>query len=440
MVKKVSRLGLVILLIVLLAVPTSAFAKVKITYWHQWTGQWTKVLNDIADMFNKAQNEIEVEAVCVPENFREKLMTAVASGDVPDVVSLTGDGNLYMAEKGLFYAIDELMSPKEFQAFKDWAMPVVWEVNEWKGHVWALTPYIDVGSLYYNKKHFQEVGLNPNKPPLDIETLDKYAEKLTKYDVRGNIDRIGFYPSWGLDFWANVFGGNLVDEDGAPIFNKDPKVLKALEWITSYSKKYDVKKIVAFESGLSEERAGALDPFISQKKSMEQQGQWVILNIANYAPKDFSYGIAPYIPYPPGGRKNAILVRSAYGALAVPKGAKHPKEGLEFAKFWVGYGYEAQRAKIFEWGAWMPLDRRQKVWQQASTVEYLAKYPQFKTFRNILFARNWSIMKTPVDSFLFDRLNAAKDYARLLEKTPQKALDDAANEVMKEYSRIRGIK
>ena len=88
----------------------------------------------------------------------------------------------------------------------------------------------------------------------------------------------------------------------------------------------------------------------------------------------------------------------------------------------------------------MPLDRRQKVWQQASTVEYLAKYPQFKTFRNILFARNWSIMKTPVDSFLFDRLNAAKDYARLLEKTPQKALDDAANEVMKEYSRIRGIK
>ncbi len=251
MVKKMSRLCLVTLLIVLLAVPTSAFAKVKITYWHQWTGQWTKVLNDIADMFNKAQNEIEVEAVCVPENFREKLMTAVASGDVPDVVSLTGDGNLYMAEKGLFYAIDELMSPKEFQAFKDWAMPVVWEVNEWKGHVWALTPYIDVGSLYYNKKHFQEVGFNPNKPPLDIETLDKYAEKLTKYDVRGNIDRIGFYPSWGLDFWANVFGGNLVDEDGAPIFNKDPKVLKALEWITSYSKKYDVKKIVAFESGLS---------------------------------------------------------------------------------------------------------------------------------------------------------------------------------------------
>ena len=26
---------------------------------------------------------------------------------------------------------------------------------------------------------------------------------------------------------------------------------------------------------------------------MEQQGQWVIINLANYAAEDFSYGIAP---------------------------------------------------------------------------------------------------------------------------------------------------
>ncbi|MGC9063095.1 MAG: hypothetical protein ACP5JL_00210 [bacterium] len=412
--------------------------KVQIVYWHQWTSQWTKVLNDIADMFNKSQDEIEVKAVCVPENFRERLMSSMAAGDVPDVVSLTGDGNLYMAEKGVLTPLDELMTPAEMKSLKDWAMPVVWQVNEWKGHIWALTPYIDVGSLYYNKKHFQEAGLNVNNPPLDIATLDQYAEKLTKYDARGNIDRIGFYPSWGLDFWGTVFGGKLVDDKGAPIFNKDPKIVKALEWIASYAKKFDVTKLTAFESGLSEERAGALDPFISQKKSMEQQGQWVIINIANYAPKDFSYGITKYAPCPPDGKKNAILVRSAYGALAIPKGAKHPKEGLKFALFWLGYGYEAQRAKIFEWGAWMPLDKKQKVWSY--TQDYLNKYPQFKIFRNILFAQNWTIMKTPVDSFLFDRLSSARDYARLLKKTPQQALDDAAAEVMKEYERLESGK
>lgn len=431
------KLSLVILLVFLIAVTSPGFAKVKITYWHQWTGQWSKVLDDIAKLFNESQDEIEVKAVVIPENFREKLMSAAAIGDMPDVVSLTGDGNLYMAEKGLFYPIDELMGENEFKRFKEWAMPVVWEVNEWKGHVWALTPYIDCVSLYYNKAHFEQAGLDPNSPPLDIETLDAYADKLTTYDARGNIDKIGFYPNWGIGFWGNVFGGNYVDEDGAPIFHKDPNILRAMEWIASYSKRFDVNKIVAFESGLSQERAGALDPFISQKKSMEQQGQWVIINIANYAPEDFRYGITPYIPYPEGGRKYATLVRSAYGALAIPKGSKNPKAALEFVKFWIGYGYEAQRAKIFEWGAWMPLDRAQKVWEQPSAVQYVQQFPQFNVFRNILMQQNWTIMKTPVDSFLFNRLSAANDYARLLQKSPQEALNEAAEAVLKEYQRIR---
>ena len=435
MFRRKCGLALAVLLVLLVSAPTFA-EKIQITYWHQWTGQWTKVLEDIANLFNESQDEIEVKAVVIPENFRERLMSAAAVGDMPDVVSLTGDGNLYMAERGLFLPIDELMGD-EWEAFKEWAMPVVWEVNDWKGHVWALTPYIDCCSLYYNMNHFRETGLDPASPPQTIEELDLYTEKLTRYDARGNIDVIGFYPSWGLDYWGTVFGGRFVDDDGAPIFNKDPKILAALEWITSYSHKYDVNKIVAFESGISEERAGALDPFISEKKSMEQQGQWVIINIANYAPEGFEYGLAPFTPYPEGGRKGGILVRSAYGALAIPKGTKHPEAALEFIKFWIGDGYEAQRAKIFEWGAWMPLDREQKIWQEAATIEYLRQFPQFEVFRNILSMQNWAVMQTPVDSFLFDRLTAAKDYARLLEKTPQQALDDAAADVMKEYERIR---
>ncbi len=411
--------------------------KVKITYWHQWTGQWTPVLADIAKMYNEAHPDVEVKAVVVPEDFTQRLMTAITTGDVPDVVSLTGSGNLMLAEKEVLIPIDELMSPEEMQAFKDWAMPVIWEVNDYKGHIWAITPYIDVPSLYYNETMFEEAGLDPDKPPLDIKTLDEFTQKLTKYDVRGNIDRIGFYPSWGIATWGNAFGGNLVNEAGDKVvFNEDPKILAALEWITSYSEVFDVKKVVAFESGLGEERGGILDPFISERKAMEQQGQWVIINIANYAPEDFSYGITSYLPCPPDGRKNSVLTRSAYGALAIPKGSKHTKEGLDFATFWVGYKAPEERAKIFEWGAWMPLDKGQEVWNLESLQPYLEEYPQFNIFRDILFAGNWTVMKTPADSFLFDRLDSANDYARLLQKTPKQALDDAAKEVQQELDRL----
>jgi len=411
--------------------------KVQITYWHQWTGQWTPVLADIAKMYNEKSPDVEVKAVCVPEDFAQRLMTAITIGDVPDVVSLTGSGNLMLAEKESLIPVDTIMSAEELQAFKDWAMPVVWEVNDYKGHIWGITPYIDVESLYYNKTMFQEAGLDPEKPPLDIVTLDEFAQKLTVYDARGNIDRIGFYPNWGTWLWGTVFGGDLVNETGDKVvFHEDPKILAALEWITSYSKVFDVNKIAAFESGLGEERGGILDPFISERKAMEQQGQWVIINIANYAPEGFSYGITPYLPYPPGGRENAVLCRSAYGVLAIPEGSKHPREGLDFAKFWVGYDAPEERSKIFEWGAWMPLDNKQEVWNLESLKPYLTQYPQFNIFRNILFAGGWTVMKTPADSFLFDRLGAANDYARLLQKEPKQALEDAAKEVQQELDRL----
>lgn len=434
--KKRVSVALVLVVAIMLVASSTGLARTQITYWHQWTGQWTQVLSDIAQLFNESQDKYEVTAVVVPENFRERLMSGAAVGDLPDVVSLTGDGNLYMAERGLFLPIDELMGD-EWAVFQEWAMPVVWEVNEWRGNVWALTPYIDIGSLYYNLDHFERAGLDPANPPRDIATLDAYTEKLTTYDSRGNIDNIGFYPSWGLGFWGTVFGGNLVDEAGAPIFHEDPKILAALEWIASYAEKYDVSRLVAFEAGLSEERAAALDPFLAGKKSMEQQGQWVNINIANYAPEGFRHDVTSHIPFPEGGRQYAALVRSAYGALAIPRGTEHVEGALEFIKFWVGYGYEEQRAKILEWGGWMPLDRAGDVWRTSTAVDYLEAMPKFRIFADILAAQGWTVMKTPVDSFLFNRLSSANDYARLLEKSPQEALNDAAAEVQREFRRIR---
>ena len=81
MLKK--RLGVILtMLLVVLLLATPTFAKTKITYWHQWTGQWSKVLEDIANLFNESQDEIEVKAVVIPENFRERLMSAAAVGDM----------------------------------------------------------------------------------------------------------------------------------------------------------------------------------------------------------------------------------------------------------------------------------------------------------------------------------------------------------------------
>ena len=60
MLKRKWGLALAVVLVLLMAAPT--FAKIQITYWHQWR-QWTKVLENIANLFNESQDEIEVKAV-----------------------------------------------------------------------------------------------------------------------------------------------------------------------------------------------------------------------------------------------------------------------------------------------------------------------------------------------------------------------------------------
>lgn len=46
--------------------------------------------------------------------------------------------------------------------------------------LYALPWDTDARVIYYNKEHFREAGLDPEKPPRTIEELDEYADKLTK--------------------------------------------------------------------------------------------------------------------------------------------------------------------------------------------------------------------------------------------------------------------
>ena len=415
-----------------ITVAVSGQEKIEITHWHQWTGIWTDILKRNAERFTEAQPNFKVKSVVVPEELGRKLLLAIASGTPPDLVSLTGLENIMFAERGALTPLETIIDPDRLDKIEKWGSTLITEPNRYKGHLWALSPYVDAWTIYYNKKLFKEVGLNPDSPPLDIETLDRYAEKLTTYDAAGNIERMGFYPGWNPS-WIVAFGGDFMKGETV-WFNKDPKAVAALEWIASYSKKYGVGKVMSFQASIGEERAGGIDPFISGRKAMELQGNWFVKNIDKFAPEGFSYGVTPYFPYPPGGRKNALFVRSAYGAMAVPVGAKHPQGAVEYAIFRVGYGYEEERTQMSLIGGSTVLS--DSVYNHPAVVEFRKQFPQWEVFYKIIEANNWTTLKTPVDGYLFDRLASAVEYVQLLKKTPQEALDDAAAEVQKELNRI----
>lgn len=83
--KKGWNLLIVGLLICLLA-STTALANVKITYWTGWGGDELEDLKVVIEEFNQANEDIEVETTTIFGAY-EKLLTAIAGGRGPDVVS-----------------------------------------------------------------------------------------------------------------------------------------------------------------------------------------------------------------------------------------------------------------------------------------------------------------------------------------------------------------
>ena len=60
-----------------------------------------------------------------------------------------------------------------------------------EGKLWGMPFEAGVLLLYYNKVAFREVGLDPEKPPRDLEEVRQYSEKLLKRDASGNVVRSG---------------------------------------------------------------------------------------------------------------------------------------------------------------------------------------------------------------------------------------------------------
>jgi multiple sugar transport system permease protein len=146
-------------------------------------------------------------------------------------------------------------------------------------------------ALYYNREHFREVGLDPDRPPQNWDELLDYAERLTVYDDDGNITRAGFSlrksgyaPGTGMKFFDFFFsaGGQIVDESGTRCLMNSDAGVRSLQFYLDclYTDRVDSFGVV-----------GDTEGFANGTVSMFYRGPWVIKYLYDNAP-DIDYGIA----------------------------------------------------------------------------------------------------------------------------------------------------
>jgi multiple sugar transport system substrate-binding protein len=131
------------------------------------------------------------------------------------------------------------------------------------GEYYALPTAVRSLALFYNKKLFQEAGLDPNSPPKTVEELIEAAKKTTKRDAAGNLLVEGItldFPGQDYHWWREALlrqnGGAPYSDDNKTIAYNSEAGVKSLNWYADLQRTRKVGQVGFMDEGQAAFRAG----------------------------------------------------------------------------------------------------------------------------------------------------------------------------------------
>jgi multiple sugar transport system substrate-binding protein len=248
------------------------------------------------------------------------------------------------------------------------------------------------------------------------------AEKMFKKGANGKFEQVGFIPWMAQGFLYTQgwnFGGQW-EKDGKLTPN-DPQIVKALEWMQGYAKKYDAKNLTSFSDAMGQT---GQSPFLSGKVGFIFDGNWLLNDIEKYGAK-FEWGVAPM---PAGGGKTPVTWAGGWSYI-MPKGAKNKEAAWKFMKFVAGPEGTLLWAK-------RPTGKYDLTCIPAVNKEMgHDKKENMKVFVQLMdkaFIRPVS----PAGGFMWNEMFRVQDMAINLKGEPQALMDEVKKNVDAELKRI----
>jgi ABC-type glycerol-3-phosphate transport system substrate-binding protein len=396
---------------------------VTINYWEKWTGFEGEAVQAVADAFNRRQDKVFVKVLTVSE-IEKKLLVSIAGGDPPDLSGLYSRNVPVYAALGALAPLDDMM--KETGTDPDSLIPVYLLECRSRGRYYALPIAGMTMGLHYNRQHFREAGLDPDRPPRTIQELDEYAAKLTKRRKDGTFERIGFIPTepgWWNWSWVYYLGGSLYDERNKTIIADTPENERALRWFADYARKYGIQNVLSFKGGFGN-FASPQNAFLAGKQSMCIQGVWMHSFIQKFNPK-LDWGVAPFPAFSDEVHDRTLIESDV---LVIPAGSRHPKEAMQFLAFAVSQeGQEILHLRMMKF----PMTKKaSKDFWAKNTNPHLAVYRRLADSPCAYTAPRIAIFQE-----YFDEANAAFDQVWLLRQEPKVALSGMQKRMQRKWER-----
>ena len=200
----------------------------------------------VADAFRAKYPNLSLNvtggALNISAESRDKFIAATVAGNPPD--STYQDRWIpqsYVVWGAISYLDDRL---KRSTLKPDEWWPYLRRDVTLKGKLVGVPVHTDGRVFMWNKEHFQELGLNPDRPPANWEELTAVSARLVKRGGDGKLLRAGFMPwggnfgTHGLPFLLHLWqaGGQTLSDDQRKVRFHEPPGIKAMDWMMTVAR------------------------------------------------------------------------------------------------------------------------------------------------------------------------------------------------------------
>ncbi|MBM7565080.1 ABC transporter substrate-binding protein [Paenibacillus sacheonensis] len=388
--------------------------KVTIDFWTFWGSETRRpIIEKIIDDFNKSQDRITVKHTYYPfGDIWTKELAAVAAGNPPDVIVNDINTTAQRADKNQNTNLTEYLKKDDV---KGRFFPQLWDTVIYKDEAYALPFTTDTRMMFYNKDHFKEAGLDPEKFPTTWAELEEAAAKLDKKSG-DKYTRIGYSPQYAGFDWGSIAmnfdkGLNFFGPDGKPVIN-DKAHVDAMNYVLANAKRIGQKNLDNFKASFGSKQA---NPFIAGQVSIWPDATTFYTQLRDYG-QNVNYGVAP-IPEAEEGSGH-YSVGGGF-VVEIPKGAKHPDEAWEFMKYLTD-----KSAQTY----WAEKNFDSVANQEAANDPELLKNPVYQAAVDNMKVTKLFPFPVNAPDFL-NLINPNRDAAILGQVPPQEALDKAQKDV-----------
>ncbi len=268
--------------------------------------------------------------------YEEKLLTAMAADDPPDVFLLDSKLIPTFTNKGVLLDLEPYIRPLGIDTAQ-W-FPTALAIARRGSHLYAFPKGFTPLMMFYNRTLFREAGIPYPAPTWTWTDYLDIAKRLTRRsaDGKSNVQYgtafTNYYFSWIPWVWSA--GGDVVDSTGrfaSGVLNSAPTE-EALSFLIGL--RNDARVAPDAGTWIQSEKTGTNSAlFANGKIAMILDGHWRMPQYIKFSRQgSLDIGVAP-LPFHPDGKKVNVMYESGW---CVPVNSRHPREAVLLAAFMSG--------------------------------------------------------------------------------------------------------